>query len=193
MSITIALSPVIVSRSKPNLKPRGFTLIELVVVITLISVMMVFAVPRLSTNLLSSDSREVSKWIVLTVKSLKEQSVRQAVAFTLHVDLDNHKFWTSRDVPQLEAVDAFADIEELEDLAENKEDELELPGGFRVVDVVFPGKEPRRSGVVPIRFYKKGYSDQAMIHLEDDRAGRVTYEIEPFLLQVQIHEEYVEF
>lgn len=190
------MSPFIVSRSKPNLKLRGFTLIELVVVITLISVMMVFAVPRLSTNLLSSDSREVSKWIILTVRSLKEQSVRQAAAFTLHVDLDNHKFWTSRATPQLEAIDAFADIEELEELeelAETKENEMELPNGFRLVDVAFPGEEPRRSGVVPIHFYKKGYSDQAMIHLEDDRAGRVTYEIEPFLLQVQLHEEYVEF
>lgn len=158
--------------------------------------MMVFAVPRLSTNLLSSDSREVSKWIILTVKSLKEQSMRQAAVFTLHVDLDNHKFWTSREEPQLEAMDAFADIQELEgleDFSETRENEMELPRGFRLVDVVFPGEEPRRSGVVPIRFYKKGYSDQAMIHLENDRAGRVTYEIEPFLLQVQLHEEYVAF
>jgi len=175
------------------MKRQGFTLIELIVVITLISVMMVFAVPRLNTSLLTSDSREVSKWMILTIQSLKEKSARQGVQLILNVDLDNHKLWTSRKKPDPAEMGELEGIPEFSEINELKENELELPKGFRLLDVSFPDEEPRRSGVVAVHFYKKGYSDQAMIHLENDQANRVTYEIKPFLLKTRIHDEYVAF
>ena len=146
--------------------------------------MMFFAVPRLNTTLLSSDKRNVSKRIVLTVQLLKENAVKRHIRHILHVDLDNNKLWTTVDVP---------DIDELAEMAENKENEYDMPRGFRLIDVEFPDEQKETSGVVRIRFYKKGYSDYAMIHLEDDNANMISYEIEPFLHQVQIHERYVEF
>lgn len=171
-------------RPKGYCSQQGFTLIELIVVITLISVMMFFAVPRLNTNLLSSDKREVSKWLVLTVKSLKENAVRRQIRHVLHVDFDNHKFWTSVDMPA---------VDELEEMAQKKENEFKLPGGYRLIDVVFPEDQRESSGVVKIFFFQKGYSNHAMIHVEDADAHPITYEIEPFLRQIQIHDEYVEF
>lgn len=178
------MTHIINFRSNDQCKGRGFTLIELIVVITLISIMMFFAVPRLNTNLLSSNEREVSKWIVLTVKSLKKNALRGQIRHRLHVDLDNNKLWTSVDAPE---------IDELEEMAQKKMNEYELPDGFQLIDVAFPGEQKKNSGVAKIRFFKKGYSDHAMIHLEDDSANRLTYEVEPFLLHVQIHEKYVEF
>ncbi|MBS3758500.1 MAG: type II secretion system protein [Desulfobacterales bacterium] len=171
-------------RPKDQYKGRGFTLIELIVVITLISIMMFFAAPRLSTNMLSSDERQVSKWIVLTVKSLKKNAVRGQIRHILHVDLDNNKLWTSVDVPQIDA---------LEEMAQKKKGSYEMPDGFQLLDVQYPDGRKEDSGVAEICFFKKGYSDHAMIHLEDDDANRMTYEVEPFLLHVQIHEEYLEF
>lgn len=153
-------------------------------VITLIGTMMFFAVPRLNTNLLSSNQREVSKWLVLTVKTLKENAVRRQVRHILHVDFDNHKFWTSVDTPEMEG---------LAEMAEKKQNEFQLPDGYRLTDVQYPADQKESSGVAEIRFFKKGYSDHVMIHLVDDRANRMTYEIQPFLLQVQIHEDHVEF
>ncbi len=146
--------------------------------------MMFFAVPRLNTPLLSSDERKVSNWIVLTVKSLKENAVRRQIDHILHVDLENNRLWTSVDIPK---------IDELEEMAKKKINEYELPRGYRLLDVEFPEERKKTSDVAEIRFFKKGYSDHAMIHLEDDDAHRMTYEIEPFLLHVQIHEEYIGF
>ncbi|HMA86156.1 MAG TPA: type II secretion system protein [Desulfosalsimonadaceae bacterium] len=169
---------------------RGFTLIELIVVITLISVMMFFAVPRLNTNLLSSDKRKVSKWLVLTVKTLKENAVRRQARHILHVDFDNHKFWTSVDTP--ESAD-MPEMDELAEMSEKKQNEFQLPDGYRLLDVEYPEDQRESSGVAEIRFFKKGYSDHAMIHVEDADADRITYEVQPFLLEVQIHEDHAAF
>ncbi len=56
---------------------QAFTLIELVVVITLISIVLAFALPKLNMSLVTDHQRKLSTWIVLTVKSLKEISVRE--------------------------------------------------------------------------------------------------------------------
>ena len=48
-------------------------------------------------------------------------------------------------------------------------------------------------GIAEIHFYRKGYSDKALIHIEDDDNEQSSYLIEPFLPHVKIIEEYVEF
>lgn len=164
-------------------------------VITLISVMMFFAVPRLNTNLLTSDSRRVSKWMVLTVQGLKQKSVREQTPHVLQVDLDNHKLASAAEMKEHEAAEEKEAFEEL-DAGEKpaaKTEELELPEGFRLTDVAFPGKTPISSGIAEIRFYPGGYSDHALIHMEGSNTDRITFEIAPFLQQVQIHKSDVDF
>jgi prepilin-type N-terminal cleavage/methylation domain-containing protein len=191
------LSPFIIFRTDSSTCCRGFTLIELIVVITLISVMMVFAVPRLHSDLLASDTRKVSKWMVLTVKKLKEASVRTRALHLLRIDMDKNRLWTQTGAGSLPGGDSFETTEAqkiLEGLEGGKTgNELELPAGFRVIDVTFAGREPLISGVADIRFRQEGYSDYVQIHLEDDRGGKHTYTIEPFLPRIVIHEGYVEF
>ncbi|MBU1161919.1 MAG: prepilin-type N-terminal cleavage/methylation domain-containing protein, partial [Proteobacteria bacterium] len=46
---------------------KGFTLIELIVVISLISIMLFFAIPRFQSNVLSDSTKEVSRWILLKI------------------------------------------------------------------------------------------------------------------------------
>ena len=183
-------------RYLPGADCRGFTLIELIVVITLISVMMFFAVPRLNTNLLTSDSRSVSKWMLLTVKGLKQKSLREQTPHVLQVDLDNQKLSGGAemkgDSEAPEAMDAFEELDAGKKQA-GKSEELELPDGFRLIDVAFPGKTPVSSGIAEIRFYPEGYSDHVLIHMEDRDADRITFEIAPFLPQVQIHKNDVDF
>lgn len=158
---------------------HGFTLIELIVVISLVSILLFFSIPRLDISLFKDRNRELSAWIILTVRSLKEASFREQQTFALSLDIDSNRMW----VGLAEAAD--------ETPAENKQS---LPKGFRLLGLAYPEQNRIMSGVGTIRFYPKGYSDAALIYVEDNNNNnRITYQIEPFLARVKIHEEYVEY
>jgi general secretion pathway protein H len=160
---------------------KAFTLIELIVVMSLISILLFFAVPRLDVNVFSNDDRNVSTWIIFTVKSLKEKSQQDVVRLTLYVDLDNDMMWSGKE----------AGPEEKE--AAPKENQYKLPEGMQLLDVQFPGMEQKSSGIAEIYFYPKGYSDKAIIHIRDNDHNRNSYVIEPFLSEVKIYDRYIEF
>ena len=158
--------------------PNGFTLIELIVVISLISILLFFSIPRLDVSLVKDRDRELSAWIILTVKSLKEAAFREQQTFVLSLDLDHNRMWTA-------PADAAGEIP-----AEEKQ---RLPKGFRLLGLVYPDQDRIVTGVAEIRFYPKRYSDAALIYMEDNKNNRITYQIQPFLSRVKIHEGYIEY
>ena len=158
----------------------GFTLIELAVVIFLIGVTLLFAAPRLPETLLSEPSKSASRWIILKVQSLKNQSVKEHKQFMLHADINTDRFWSTSE--------SMSEEEKLE--AADKG--YQLPGGLNLVDVTYPDGEKASSGQVDIRFYEKGYSDRAILHIDDDE-DKISLQIEPFLSRVKYYDSYVEF
>jgi prepilin-type N-terminal cleavage/methylation domain-containing protein len=163
---------------------HAFTLIELIVVIAMISIVLAFAIPRLDASFFSDNERKISTWILLNVKALKEKSVREQTLYVLNVDLDNNQMWSSSG-PVTEDIEASDVIP-----AENK---YQIPSGYRLVDVEFLNEDKITRGIAEIHFYRKGYSDKALIHIEDDDNAQYSYLLEPFLPHVKIIEEYVEF
>ena len=157
---------------------KGFTLIELIVVVSLISILLVFAAPRLDVSFFSDQERKLSAWMLLTVKTLKESAFKAQTITTLHVDLDNNRMWTS----------AGPVTEETP-----RENEYALPAGHRLMDAQYPETDKITRGVAVVQFYPKGYSDKALIHIEDGDDNRTSYLIEPFLPHINISDTYLEF
>jgi prepilin-type N-terminal cleavage/methylation domain-containing protein len=159
---------------------RGFTLIEIAVVILLISIMLLVTVPRLPDSPLTDQTRKTKRWIILKIKELKDLSVRDQKIYTLNVGLELNRLWvTSEDMTEenkLAAVD----------------DGLELVTDLKLKDVEYPGQLKVDSGLAEIHFFPKGYSERAMIHLEDgDKV--YSFQIEPFLSTVKVLDGYMVF
>ena len=74
-----------------------------------------------------------------------------------------------------------------------KSDTFQVPSGYEIMDVEFPNGDKITRGVAEIYFYRKGYSDKALIHIRDNDNNQYSYLIEPFLPHVAISEEYIEF
>ena len=165
----------------------AFTLIELIVVISIISILLAFSLPRLDVSFFSDNDRKISSWILVNVKALKEKSVREQTLFVLNIDLDNNQMWSSSGF--------VAEVtEEADETVETpKENVYKLPSGYRLTDVEFIDEDKITSGIAEIHFYHKGYSDKALIHIEDDDNLHYSYLIEPFLPHVKIIDEYIEF
>ena len=169
---------LLIFRQHTGYSNYGFTLIELIVVISLISILLFFSIPRLDVSLFKDRDRELSAWIVLAVKSLKETSFREQRTFVLALDFDHNRMWT-----------APADADE----GIPAEDKQPLPGGHRLLGLAYPDRDRIESGVAEIRFYPQGHSDAALIYVQDSNNNRITYQVERFLVRVKIHEGYVEY
>ena len=75
----------------------GFTLIELIVVISLISLMLFFAIPRFQGSVFQDNTKQVSRWIIFKVQTLKEKAIRDQQHYVLHINLDSNTLWTTHE------------------------------------------------------------------------------------------------
>lgn len=159
---------------------NGFTLLELIVVISLLGIMLVFTVPRFHDTLFLDENKKSSRWIIGKIQTLKEAAISNQREYILHIDLDTDRFWVT---------DESMSEETLESAALNAE---ALPGGMKIADLEFPNQGKIHSGRADITFYKTGYTDKVLIHVQDDEEYE-SFLIEPFLLEVTRYETYAGF
>ncbi len=164
-----------------GLKQGGFTLIELIVVIVLIGLMFTFALPKMDGFLFSSETDRVSRWIVLNIPNLKTKAVKDQRRYSLNVDVAANTLYISTD--------------EMDDdlLNQARESGFKLGDSVHLVDVVFPVVNPEDEEISNVFFYSKGYSDNAIIHIENENSEKISFIIEPFLSGVEIKDGFVLF
>ena len=159
---------------------HGFTLIELIVVISLIGLMLFFSLPRLQNNPFLDDSKKSARWLIGKIQALKESSIRDQKQYALHIDLDSGRIWETNE---------SMSPEDQENSALNS---YALPEDVRIMDVEYPAKEKITSGQAEITFYKAGYTDKAFVHMQEGETY-LSFLIEPFLSNVQVIEKYEGF
>jgi prepilin-type N-terminal cleavage/methylation domain-containing protein len=164
----------------PRLRtPKGFTLIELIAVISIMGMMLFFSIPRLGNDPQSGDMGSVSRWIMLNVRALKTRAAEERQTIVLTVELDANAL-------------SITDEKSAENEGEVPEaKKYQLPSGIQLLDVEYPGRGIVTARKTPIHFYTKGYSDKALIHIRDKDNTVFSLLIEPFLPVVEVFEERV--
>ena len=147
----------------------GFTLMELIVVILLLTILLGFAIPAFEGSVLTGSREQVVGELMSAVKNLKIAALRRQTIHTLHLDLDQNRLWVSQAKDE-----------------ENKEDSSDssmytLPNGTRIAQVRFPDNRHVETGTVEIKFYPQGYSDRAIIQLTGEGKQPTVLVIEAFL------------
>ena len=159
---------------------RGYTLIELSVVILLIGVTLLIAVPRVRDTLLNDDLKATTRQLVGAARELRNKAVREQLDYVLHLDLNQPGFWTY-------SADTTA-----EKRAEIRKGAIRFPEGIRIADVRHPEEVRKTEGEALIRFFREGYMEPTVVHLvKDDRAFTLVFN--PFLHAVSVYEKYVDF
>jgi general secretion pathway protein H len=155
---------------------NGYTLIELVVVVVLISIFLTIAVPKLRETLFSSGLKSAVRRLTGKVAQLRADAVRKHTAYWLYLDLESNSYWDSTSP---EVID------------EERKDIEKLPSGVDLIDVdSSTGKVT--IGSTAIRFSPRGYVEESRIHLRDESGTVYTLLIQPFLPKVKIENGYVE-
>jgi type II secretory pathway pseudopilin PulG len=164
-----------------KLEENGYTFIELTVVVFLIGLTLVLTVPKFRYAMLTDDLKATVRRMVGTVRSLRNEAIREQKIYTLHFDLESNRFW-------IESADM---TDEGRDLAYEKA--FHLPEGVRILDVWSGARGKKVDGKAAIRFTKKGYIEQSVIHLAAEDGREFTLELSPFLGKVKVSEKYIEF
>lgn len=160
---------------------KGYTLIELIVVVVLIGLMMTLTIPRFQTTIVTDDLKSTTRKMVGMIKGLRDEAIREQKVYILHFDLESNRFW----------IDSTAMNEE--ERARAAEMATPFPQGVRVLDVWFSGKGKKMTGQTAIRFNRKGYVQPSVVHLGSDDGREFTLVLSPFLGRVKVYETYVEF
>ena len=156
---------------------KGYTFIELTVVVLLISLIFALAIPRFRYAILTDNLKSTSRKLVGTIKNLRSQAFREQKNFLLHFDLELNRFWVeSTDMTKEEQI-----------LARKKA--ASLPKDVRVLGVRSGAKEKDTDGETAIRFDKKGYVQQSVISLGSEDGREFAVVLSPFLPRVKVLEK----
>ena len=168
------------SLKKISVNKRGYTLIELIVVIVLLGLMFGLVVPKFRQAVLSDSLDATSLRIIGLVEDLRERAISDQISYVLHFDIRGRELW------------AFASDATAEEQETARERAYQLPADV-IIEDIWSWSRGKIYDDATIQFSKKGYIEQSMIHLQSEDGKQLSLELTPFLGSIKIHDGYVDF
>ncbi len=160
---------------------RGFTLMELAIVILLISLFTIISVPLLSTGT-KSDLNASTRRLAGTMKYLFNEAALSGQEHRLVFNLDENRYHG-------EIVDADGSISELEENPTH----ARLKDGIAFTDIVLAGEGSFTKGEVSVRIHPSGWLEETVIHLSDEKKNSLTLRVNPLTGSSEVFTGYREF
>lgn len=167
-------------KSNPS---EGFTLIEILVVMVLISLVTAFTLPAIRTSLFSDQLKTTSRRLIGLVTETSQNAVSKQSEYLLKFDMENDQVWATPGTGQNEQ-------DEQEGQAGGKK--LQVPETVRVVDIETANGGKFSQGTPTLYFSKKGYIDKTAIHLQSDDGRDMTIVLSPFMGVTRIFDSYID-
>lgn len=162
-----------------KLSEKGFTLLELLVVIALVVIILALAAPVTRDALSKSSLKKASRQIIALERKLRVDAVRDQLDYILHLDIVTASYYVTAS-----------------DMTPEKQDEIKksskkFPAGVAVLDIINQKNEKIADGVVKMKFGRNNICPALVIHLAEDE-NRMTLVVNPFLGITAVYDHYVE-
>jgi len=160
--------------------PRGFTMLEIAVVLFIIGLVISMALPRFS-GIRSAHLRSEARRLAGRAAYLYSRAMSDKVVLRLSFDIDTDSYSVSRLDPY-GVSPAFAPDKEPGFAP------VMLPAGVRLRDVIVEGTGALTRGTANCFFYPEGYVDATFVHLIDDSGTVFTLSFNPLTGRVSIRD-----
>lgn len=170
---------------------RGFTLIEILIVVAIISMVMAMGLPALQRVTYQRVASTTRKFVGLT-RTVRNDAVLLNKVHRLVINLDKNQWWveSQKQFELLASVDPDAPKPKQKIGDKDKEPPsnftiadkysktpTDLPGGVAFGGVLKEGEPFYQKGVAYIHFFPNGYNDQAILYVRKDGAEQDSYSV----------------
>lgn len=176
-------------------KTRGFSLLELVLCLTIITIFLTFVMVRIDALTGYGDLREAARVLATEIGKRRGEAAYSHTEKLLGFDLERGWIYPIGDDSRIET--------EEEERHDSGQEEPEgkyrirkvraLPRGVRFVDLVVYPEKGIVEGEARIRFFPNGCTDEALIHLKNEKEEFYTLEVLSFTGEVVVHNRNVQF
>ncbi len=164
---------------KSRRSSRGFTLLELIIILVIAGITLGYIGPRLYTGISSSSMDKAARDILMIIQFARSSAVTQHKPYYVRFDIDNASVAL---YPKPESSGVIPDMVK----------EKELPKGVVFKNIKSPYQSARQQGQVDILVTPEGVIEQGVIYLEGGFGKTYTMEIKPFSGNLRIYDHYVE-
>ncbi len=161
------------------LSSKGFTLIELTIVLLLIGIMFSITIPKFQETLIDNSLLSAEELIINSIKSCKDDAAQKNSIYTLHFDINEGIFWIT---------DSKMTTEQQ---ARGRERSESLPKDITIKNICHVGAQNDGFSKSTITITPKGYAQPSIIHLKSDEE-EVSLILRPFLSRIDITDEYID-
>lgn len=162
---------------------RGFTLLELIVVLVLIGIGTSLAMPRVAAFLFTDELKGAARQLTGLISRASQLAQQHQAAYLLRY-LERDKRFVIE--PETAAPDRYGLPSR-----PKSEGELRLPGQVGVRDLWSFYGGGRSTGDLTIRFNRDGYVEPTVLHLREGADRDLSLVLSPFLGSVHILDRYV--
>ena len=156
---------------------KGFTLLELMVVMALLGIISGFILPKVHNTLLADHLKSTARHLAAMAGEAGIEALRQRQTALLHIDPDKGEIWY-----------------EIQGGSTKKQEKnvINIPESVRITAVISRHGGDSPPGDMQISFSAKGYVDETLIRLRDDER-EVTIMLSAFLGVVKVYDGHIDF